>query len=235
MMQLDLLRLNRFVDVDERLSGAFTYDHYTCGLRRVIKELALNGLIGSVRLVPLNVPERRPERLAILLGDSNRAKIRYPYIKKLLDETSNQGAFERHAINLEQTDYFQYLYRRYATLSVFQRIRGRRNCLQKVRRTLRLYEYFSKSKSFKGFSSGGKVSSIPDFPLAMELSGTLVEFDGSHRRCVAYYDGCRKIESIVVQFAELDEIFSATNNSGSYFSTHWQEFLQTANVSDTFS
>jgi hypothetical protein len=230
-LHLDFEKFDRLVGTDERLSGAFTYDFYASGLRRLIKELAINGLVGSVCKTPLEVINRKPTNLAVILGDSNRANVRYPFIDMLLRDVFGPEGVKRNDYKLEQSAYFDYLFQRYASLGLFKRVIGRRNCLIKVTRTVELSEYFVSNGNFRGFSSGGAKPSILDFPLALKLPDGLLELDGSHRRCVAYFHGGREIESTVVQIAELNRIFKSRSNRKSYFSMHWQKFLDVAGLS----
>lgn len=234
-MTINLKNFDSFVEVDELFSGSFTYDFYIRSLRRLVKELANNGFVGTVKMVPLEVANREPSRLAILLGDSNRARYRYPYIETLLYGLSSSEKNEKRKLMLQESDYFNYLFMRYASLGYVERMRGKRNCLIKVKRIIELSEYFTKNKSFKGFNSSENVVSLLDFPLVLELPGSFLELDGSHRRCIAYFYGSRKIESNVVKLADLVKIFREDINSKSYFSKHWPKFINIIGLSTDYN
>ena len=103
-------------------------------------------------------------------------------------------------------------------------MKGRRNCLAKVRRTLNLYEFYLRETGFAGFTDG--VGCRRDFPLCFRVRGIedLLELDGSHRRGVAYFCGARNIASIVVDIDDVSRWLTDNGSDHMYFARHWNIF-----------
>jgi hypothetical protein len=222
-------KVNCFISIDEHFSESFTYDYYVKGIRQLIRWLAYSQGIGRRLAVPLNLEEHNLSPLLLLVGHSNRAAVRYPYISKLLTEFGDVS--ERKDIRLEASLYYKYLYRRYKDQSFFSRLKGRNNCLIKVKRTLALYDYIlSNGSDFSGFTDDGNRSNVHDYPLCFSFScfsKDILELDGSHRRSVAYFCGHRIIQSHVIDITELESWLSVNGDASMYFYKHWELFKDT--------
>jgi hypothetical protein len=221
----DLVKItNSFIPKGERYSRSFTYDYYVQGIRRLIKSLAEQQGIGGRKIVPINPMMPSDNLLLLLSGHSNRSSVRYKLIRELLEEFSNPSA--REVNKLISSSYYNYIFNINKDLPILLRYRARSACLKKVERVLALHDYFiSNDNSFSGFTS--KKDDVRDYPLCLsfkEISNEIAEFDGSHRRCVAYFCGSREIVSHVVDMEDLDFWFNLEEFPDMYLKEHWDKF-----------
>jgi len=220
-----MIDTNLLIQKDERLSGAFTYDFYVQGVRKLIKQLAVNEQIGIIKIMPLDIKKEITSNLIYLNGHSSRAFHRYNYICDLIKNYSDLQ--NTKSKDLADSLYFKYLFRRYENESLLGRYKGKRSCLIKVNRTLELNQYFIiNNHSFRGFTRKGLATSL-DYPICYsfkEFTDEFVELDGSHRRSIAYYSGDRGIESLVVDFKELEYWIENSLSESDYFRFHWSTY-----------
>lgn len=215
--------INRF----EANANTFTYDFYIQALRRYIKTLAYNGKIGIEEKAPINPQYLNIRTACLLLGESNRMFHRYPLIESLLIESSTTN-FDKYT-----TKYFEKLFRVYEKSSFISRIFGRRDILQKQDRVIKINEWIKIKKTIKGVDSflrGNTIASSPlDLPLTIKIDNlkqndSYVQLDGSHRRCIFYYNGFDEILSNVVTIDELKTII--LNEKPVYLYDHWKNFYE---------
>ena len=215
----------------EFYAGSFTLDFYTQALRRFIKLSVLNGQLGIQEKTPIDpfFVNRRP--LAQLLGESNRLYIRYPLIKALLEDY--KAGHLNSPADCYQTHYFNCLYANFKSRSLVARYRGKKSCVNKTLRVLRICDWLELSDGdFSGltsFLSGDHFSKrIEDYPLALKLDNnfdahSFVQLDGSHRRSVSAFLGYKDIVSTVVSLESLNLYISQSDDQ--YICAHWPVFV----------
>jgi hypothetical protein len=224
---VDLVKIsNSFVPKGERFTRSFTWDYYIQGLRRLIKWLAEQQGIGCTRMVPLDPIVSSDNLLLLLCGHSNRSSVRYHLIRDLLEKFSNP--LTRDANKLMSSGYYEYIFKKNEDLSIFLKYKNRFACLKQVKRVLALHDYFiANNNSFSGFTNSNLKDNIKDYPLCLsfqKVSNEIAEFDGSHRRCVAYFCGSREIASRVIDMEDLDLWFHREGSPDMYFKEHWGRF-----------
>ena len=214
------------ISKDERLSGSFTFDYFVQALRKLIKKLVYSNKIGQKRSMQLDIELVEKPILIYLNGHSSRTTYRYKYISQLLANFADK-ANQYSNKELAHSGYYKYLFRRYEDDSYLNRLIGRRNCLIKVRRTLDLQQYYKENNSFIGFSSKRGLADILDYPICYTLrdfTDDFVELDGSHRRSVAYFNGAREIDSLVIDLSEIEDWINENLSEDDYFRRHWSVY-----------
>ena len=219
---------SEYVDVFVQNSGCFSYDHYVQGLRNYVKTNLLNGRLGEVRQVPIDPTYINDQPLALLLGETNRMKVRYEHIEDLLSQYEADTNFK-----FNETRYFEKLFEPYRGMNVVGRYRGFREIKRKTERVLKISEWLKISGGDYGgvgcFINGEAIKEVrADYPLCINITDgssmkDFVQLDGSHRRCVSAYLGYSRVASLVVAMDEIQSFIH--EDAPAYFKDHEDIFF----------
>lgn len=218
---------NSVADRYEFYAGSFTFDFYIQALRRFVKLSALSGGVGNVETTPIDPFFLNERPLALLLGESNRLYVRYPIVKELMD--SYKAGMFSSTRGLSSTKYYKYLYSNFESRSLLARFRGKKSCIVKTKRVLKICDWLERtSGDFSGLSSyisgGVGVAKPDDFPLTIKIDNagelnSFVQLDGSHRRSVAAFLGYNEVSSMVVDLDALNEYIKKCDDE--YILKYW--------------
>ena len=219
---------SKYVDIFVQNSGCFSYDHYVQGLRNYVKANLLNGRLGEVRQVPIDPTYTNDQPLALFLGETNRMKVRYEYIKDLLSQHEADTDFK-----FDETLYFEKLFEPYRGMSLIKKFRGCREIKRKTERVLKISEWLKINGGDYGgvgcFIKGDPIEiSRDDYPLCINITDgssikDFVQLDGSHRRCVSAYLGYSRVPCLVVAMDEIQNFIH--ENAPAYFMEHQDIFF----------
>lgn len=227
---------NGVADRYEFYAGSFTLDFYLQALRRFVKLNALSGKLGQIEQAPIDPFYLNRQPLALMLGESNRLHVRYPLIKELLE------AYKNNELNSDtdfvKTKYFGYLYSNFKPRSFIKRYRGKKSCIIKTKRVLKICDWLEQTNGeFSGLSSfiSGESSSqkrMGDYPLAIKIGGengldSFVQLDGSHRRSVAAFIGQNTIDSLVIDIEVLNRYIVKCDDE--YIQKYWPILVELLN------
>lgn len=213
---------SQYVDQLAQNSGCFSFDVYNQGFRRYIQAKAICNDIGAIEEIEVNPFYENIHPFALLLGETNRMFHRYTPIIKLL-ELNKQ---DRHK---EDTVYFQNLYRFYHHKKIITRIKGKREIHLKVERISKIDDWLKNEKSLEGVSTylNGEAIKISrkDFPITLTAATCNsdiinVQLDGSHRRCISYFNGKPVIKSLIIN---LDEALQYITEKPEPYLTKYQD------------
>tara|TARA_B100000242_G_C43055424_1_gene493873 strand:- start:3118 stop:3813 length:696 start_codon:yes stop_codon:yes gene_type:complete len=220
---------SKYINILVQNSGSFSFDHYSQGLRKYIREEALNKKIGKVKKIPIDSKFINKSPVALVLGETNRHNQRYHLIKDLLDEYLSSKKFTG-----KHTRYFKKLFKPFEKNNFLSRHRSQKEIERKIDRVIKLYKWMKQNKGdisgVSSYISGNKIKTkASDYPIAInfrrgEEIGDFIQLDGSHRRCVASFLGFNEISSIVIT---LDEIEKNINiNKPAYFYENAETFFE---------
>ena len=229
------IQFSSHVDIMVQNSGCFAFDHYVLGLKALIRDLARSGKIGQIELAPICSSHENQRPVARFLGETNRVFFRYENIAALLADRVSTPKLKM------QTDYARDLMHPFGGLNWVKRYRARRNVLAKINRVYKLDDWIKENASkmtgvdsyIRGFSYRETLS---DYPLALRLNDgggleDFVQLDGSHRRCVAIFNGNHEIQTLTVSLAQL--LTYIHEEKVPYFENHLNVFVDLMSYIDT--
>ena len=226
---------SRHVDILVQNSGCFAFEHYVIGLKAFTRELARSGRLGQIELVPISATHQNKRPGARVLGETNRVMSRYENIAALLAHRPPTSKLKM------QSCYARDLMRPFEDRNWIKRYKARKNVLAKIHRIYKLDDWIKENASkmtgvdsyIRGLSQN---ESLADYPLALRLNNgsdldDFVQLDGSHRRCVALYNGNHEIQTITVSLAQL--ISHINEEKAPYFENHLNIFVDLISHIDT--
>ena len=217
------LVFSQYVDKLAQNSECFSFDAYNIGLRRYLKAKSRAGELGTINLTKVDPYFQEDTPVCLLLGETNRMLKRYPIICGLLDS--------KEKVNFTETTYYKTLWRFYEGQDLLSKMKGRSEIRRKIKRIFGMNRFISNNKTLVGIDAylrGNKQDGqLSDYPINLiydleKNDEQVIQLDGSHRRCICFYNGIDKVQCIDVKLS--DVICDIKNSNEPYLADFLSEF-----------
>ena len=218
------LKFSKFVDELVQNSECFSFNAYNVGLQKYVKHRAKRGFLGNIEFIRVDPYQIRKHPISLLLGETNRMAKRYPLINELLEYESRT--------KLNQSAYYKTLWRYYADKNMINKFKGALELNRKMERIFKMNHFIKKTEGLSGIDSYLRGQTIEesnhDYPINISydlcnFKNHLVQLDGSHRRCICYFNNICFIQTLNIKFSDL--VADIEENDEPYLKIFLEDFL----------